>query len=234
MSFPAEFRADSPRRRPGPLAALALVATALLAGCASQSTKVTSQWAPDVTHDKTYTRVLVIGVTPNYNQRCAFEWSLASEIKSDKVKVLASCDALTSKIELTRENVEKLVRERQIDAVVATTLVAYGFGIKEGGERDDRGSGAYKATGSGWGYWGGGSYYGAWGVPVVYGDFVTSPSITTLQGEISILTRVFDGRDAKPVYVVETHAKNLENRDEALIALTPPIATRLRADGLIR
>jgi hypothetical protein len=208
-----------------------LVAFALLAGCAGSTSNTRGEWAPGAARERTFSRVMVVGVSPNYNQRCAFEWSLADKIRSEATQVIASCDAMGPKVELTRENIERIVKERQVDAVLATSLLATGYGVKEGGERDTRGSGAYKAVGSGWDY---GGYYGAYGVPVIYGEFVTAPPVTSLEGEVTIVTRLFDTRDAQPVYLVESRASGLQNRQEALLAITPPIAQKLRAEGLIR
>ncbi len=48
------------------------------------------------------------------------------------------------------------------------------------------------------------------------------------------MTSVYETRGATMVYSVETKAKNLESREQALVDITPAIAERLRRDGLVR
>jgi hypothetical protein len=215
-------------RRPLAVAG-AVLCTLLAGGCASQ-VKLTGAWADGAPRDRAFGRVLVVGVSPDYNQRCAFEWSLAQEVRSDGVAVLASCDAMSSQVELTRQNVERVIRERQIDAVLATTLVDANTKVEEGGTRDTRGHVVYKAVGTGWET----GYYGLYGVPVVYGELATAPSLLTLQGEVAVRTRVFDTAGPALVYTVETRAAGLEGREQGLMKLTPPIAEKLRRDGVLR
>lgn len=178
-----------------------------------------------------FSRVLIIGVTPNFNQRCFFEYALASQIVNEKVTAIASCDAMGSKMEITRENVEKVVAERRADAVIATRLVAAGMATEDGGSRDTRGSGQYKATDFGYEnfYYGG---WGAYGVPVTYGEFVSSPSITTLKGEVRVLTQVYSAADAALVFTGETVSKDLES-GSALARMAEPIAKKLRREKII-
>lgn len=180
---------------------------------------------------KPYTRVLVVGITPNFDQRCAFEYALGSQIAGGGVTAIVSCDAMGSKTPLTRENLEKLAAERHADAVVATRLVASGLKTEEGGSRDTRGSASYKATDAGYAN----VYYGGWaayGVPVTYGEFQASASITTLKGEVRVLTQVYSTADASLVYSTETTAKNLES-GSAVVRIAEPIAKRLRREKIV-
>jgi hypothetical protein len=214
-------------------ARLVLVAGAAgLVACVSHP-KVSGTWQDGAAHNRSYAAILVVGVSPDLKQRCAFERVLAKRLRSEKTLVAASCDAMQQKEPLTRENIEATVRELGADAVVATILVARRSDAKDGGSRDTRGGAYYKATDSGWatGY---DSLYGAYGVPVIYADFTTSPSITTIKSSVQIQTRVFETKGATIVYKVDTSAKNLESRDEALATITAPIAEQLRRDGLIK
>ena len=72
---------------------LLLVGALSLVGCGSQPTAAGAQPA-GAPRDQTFTRVLVVGVTPHVNQRCAFEFFLASQIKSESTKGVRSCDAV--------------------------------------------------------------------------------------------------------------------------------------------
>jgi hypothetical protein len=181
---------------------------------------------------KPFHRVLVIGITPNFDQRCLFEYALGSQLASEQVTAVVSCDAMGSQLELNRTNVEKIARERRVDAVIATRLVASKLGTEEGGGRDTRGSAQYKATGAGFEnvYYGGG--WTAYGVPVTYGEFQSSDSITTLKGEVRLLTQVYSTADASLVHSVETKSKNLES-GSALARIAEPIAKKLRRDKVV-
>jgi len=206
-----------------------LFSAAAFAGCAQQ-VRVNGSWQDDVARDQAYTRVLVVGVSPDYNQRCAFETFLALQIRSESTTVITSCRAMSSKDPLTLENIERVIAEHQVDAVLATSLVASKIGAQEGGSSETRGDSYYKAVGID--YWSG--YYGAYGMPVVYGEFQTAPPITTVTGEVEILTKVFETRGATLVYELNTKARDLESRESGLAIITGPIAERLRKDGLVR
>ena len=222
VSLPARHRS---------FASTALLAVATLAGCAGQSVISDGLWREGVERNQAFTRVLVVGVSPNINQRCAFEQDLADSLRSATVAARASCNELgAAKEPLTREGIEAAVASFGADAVLATRLVDASMGLNEGGTRESRGDAYYKPIGYGYdmGYW------GAYGVPVVYGQFQTAPSVITLQGTAQITTTLFETRSATPVYTIETRATNLESREQALAEIVPTISQRLRQDGLIR
>jgi len=208
---------------------LMLLAAAWLTGCASQPS-VSSAWQGGASSGQTFSKVLIVGVSPDINQRCAFEHFLASRIMSASVKAIASCDVVKAKNPLTRESIDEAVASQQADAVVATTLVSVDWGTKEGAGRDDRGGGMYKATDAGYST----GYYGVYGVPVVYGEFQTASSITTVKGTAHVTTKVWETKGPTHIYTMETTVGNLESRDTALAAIADPIAERLRRDGLVR
>lgn len=208
---------------------LLVLGVASLSGCASQPS-VSSAWQEGVPHGQSFSRVLIVGVSPDINQRCGFEHFLASRIMSASVKAIASCDVVKAKNPLTRESIEEAVASQQADAVVATTLVSMDWGTKEGAGRDDRGGGMYKATDAGYAT----GYYGVYGVPVVYGEFQTASSITTVKGTARVTTKVWETKGPTHIYTMDLTVGNLESRDTGLAAITSPIAERLRRDGLIR
>jgi len=72
-------------------------------------------------------------------------------------------------------------------------------------------------------------------VPVYYGEFRTAPPLTNIEGDVDILTRLYETKNATAVYQMETKAKDLiESRAAGLAEITGPIAERLRRDGLVR
>jgi hypothetical protein len=208
-----------------------VLALAGLSGCV-QAPTVQGEWQAGATRREPFSRVLVVGVTHNLKNRCAFERYLAGRIQSESTQAWASCDSMDkdAREPLTRESIDAAVATRKADAVVATVLVAQDMEAVKGGGRDTRGTAGYKATDAGW--WDG--YYGAYGVPVIYGEFKSTSEITTLQADVTVASRVFETEGARVVYTLETRARRLESRDEGLSSLTGPIADQLRRDGLIR
>src|SRR5262245_27509329 len=85
--FPGESRRPSQRS----LAVAALIlAIAGLAGC-TQPIRATGTWNEGATRPQTFRKLLVVGVSPDYNQRCNFEWVLATKMRSETVEAITSC-----------------------------------------------------------------------------------------------------------------------------------------------
>ena len=226
-SMPTSRVAPSPTALLGPV--LALLAAACLIGC-SRQVVVDGTFGEGVPRGGGFANILVVGVSPDVNGRCAFEQALAADLRSKNVKATMSCSVMSTKEPLTRESVERAVATLGADAVLATSLIASSAAVEEGGSADARGGGYYKATGFGYetGYW------GAYGVPVVYGEFQTAPSVFSIRGTAELHTRVFETRDATLIYSLDTKAKNFDSREMAIARITPAIAERLLKDGLVR
>ncbi len=215
-------------RLPAFYTALVLLLAVSLAACSA--IKVDAAWSESVVGDPHFSNLLVVGVSPDRNVRCAFEQALADNLRSATVKATASCNVMAADAKLSREAVEAVVKSTGVDAVIATSLVAVKGGAKEGGTRDERGGGYYKPVAYGFDY----GYFGAYGVPVVYGEFETFPSVLSVSGAIDLATNVYETNGGEKIYGMTTRAKNLESRGMALALITPRIAERLRDDGLVR
>jgi hypothetical protein len=167
---------------------------------------------------------LVVGISPDVNQRCPFERALASKLRSENTVAFVSCDVMPLGTELTRESIEAAVAEQNADAVLATSLISKSWEVKEGGTNDTRGAAYYKPTDS---------YYGVYGT-VVAADFRTEAPITTVQGEAHVTSKLYETRGATVVYTLDTKVRDIESRGEGVAAVTAPIGKKLRKDGLIR
>ena len=221
LSFPAESRRPSQRS----LAVAALIlTTAGLAGC-TQSIRATGNWAEGATRSQTFRKLLVVGVSPDYNQRCNFEWVLATKIRSANVEAITSCSLMKADVQLSRESIEPVVRSVGADGVVATRLVTSAGSLKEGGSGDTRGSALYKASDSGYGYY---------GMPVVYGDFEQTRPIIDLENTFEVTTQVYETRGASQVYSLKTKGKSRDAINIVREDISSAIAERLRQDGLIQ
>ena len=221
---------DRPAGRVAICALLCLFMAVLSAGSAQARSTVKGTWQEGATRNQAFTRVLVVGVSPNVNQRCAFEFFMASQLQSESVQVIRSCDAVKQKNPLTLESIEQAVVAASADAVLATKLVAREVTAKDGGSRDTRGTAAYKATDSGYAT----GYYGVYGVPVIYGEFETLPSFTIAQGKAEVSSSFYRTSDKTLLYTLDTTATKLESSDAALHDFAAAIADKLRREGLTR
>jgi hypothetical protein len=201
-----------------------LLAIACLAGCAHPF-RVTGSWNEGATRPQTFKKLLVVGVSPDYRQRCNFEAALAGMLRSDTVTAIASCSAMTPEEHLSRESIERIVASAGVDGVLATRLVTASASVQEGGSQDTRGSGMYKATGVGYGYY---------GMPVIYGEFAAQSSIFSLEHQFELATQLYETRGSSLVYSLKTTAKTQESSDLVLVEVSAGIAARLRQDGLVQ
>ncbi len=219
------------------LVALTVAGTTGLAACAGRVV-ADGAWQKDAVRGQAYQRILVVGLSPDYNARCAFEWSMVGVLKSEHTDAMPSCSRLKSDDQLSRENIVRVVTDTGADAVLTTILVEKTYETQDGGSRDTRGTAGYKATGSELGTaYGYGPYsYGAYGVPVtvIYGQFVTTAPLTSLSSNVAVTSMLYEAKAGSAVYSVAVKAGDLHGRDSALATITPTIAGKLRQDGLIR
>lgn len=213
-----QYRAEWPAFFP----ALLLAAVASLAVFPSHASD--GAWSDGVSHDQSFSRVLVVGISPDFNVRCSFERALASKIKSANTVAIVSCSAIPANTELTRESVEAAVAANNADAVLTTSLISREWDAKQGGHRDSQGAALYKPIDS---------YYGYYGT-VVAAEFYTAKPITTVEGAAHVTTKLYETRGATVVYTLDTKVKKIESRAEGIAAITDPIVQKLRKERLIR
>jgi hypothetical protein len=202
-----------------------------LASCAPQA-RVVGSWSDGVSRDQSFSRIMVVGISPDVNLRCDFEHFMVTQLRYAGASATTSCSLMSTKDDLSRETIEPAVAEYKADAVLTTVLVQSMVETKEGGDSDTRGGLYLKRTGSGFeNYYTGG--YGYYGVPVVYGEVREAAVINTVEGKVSILSMLYATSDATLVYQMTTTAHDLYSRDSGLSTVTPPIAKRLQKAGLI-
>jgi hypothetical protein len=216
--------------RPFTRAAL-LVATGLLAAC-TRGVEIESTWLDEVPRNQSFSNVLVVGVTPNFNLRCRFERAMAASLRSASVKATASCAEMSMTDPLTREGITPVVVALGADSVLTTELVDGTAKLVEGGTDEARGEAYAKATGYGYAY--GYGHYGSYGLPVTYVEFTAEDPTFTLQRTVLIASYVYETRNASRVYALQTTARDKQSREEVLDVVTFGVAERLRRDGLMR
>jgi len=209
--------------------AFALLALACAAGCAGTSGS-TSTWASGAPRDKTYSRVLVVGVSASEDNRCMFENFLADELTGPSTQVIQSCNQATPVTPPTQESVARMVAATGADAVLATRLVGSQAAVQNDGSRDDRGGYYFKTEGTA-------NAVGPWGfydLPVVYGQYENQPSLSVLEGKFTVSSKFYSTQDAMLVCTISTTIKDSDTSDNAIASVAEAIADRLRSDGLVK
>lgn len=218
------MRTNARHRQLPVIQTLLLLGGTAVTALASAGASVKGEWADNASRKQTFSRILVVGISPDVDRRCPFERNLASRLKSESTVAMASCDVVAEKNPLTRESIEAAVMAQNADAVITTSLIAKAWDVKEGNGYDTRGSAQYKATDA---------YYGYYGT-VVAADFQTSAPLTVLNGSAHITSKLYETHGAGVVYTVDTTVKNVSSTEAGLIEITLPIGKRLRKEGLIR
>lgn len=209
--------------RPSLVPALLVFGLAWLAALPGHA-QVKGFWSDDVARGQSFARVLVVGISPDLNQRCNFERALAAKLRSENTVALVSCNLMPLNAELTRESIEAAVAANDADAVLTTSLISKTWDVKQGATRDSTGAAYYHATDS---------FYGVYGT-VVAGDFRTAGPLTTIEGAAQVTSKLYETREAKVVYALETKVRKIESRDEGIAAIVEPMVKKLRREGLIR
>ena len=215
-------RPSATRHAPPRLLA-AILALAGLTACTG-NVAVDGQWTEGVARQGSFGNFLVVGISTDYNQRCAFEYALVSSLRDEAISASTSCSVISKDEPLSRESVVKAAQKTGADAVLATHIVEFDGKAKEGASADARGGLTYKAT----------DIEQYFATTVVTAKMVTAPSVFTISGTVRLSTRLFETKGATLVYAMDTRAKELESRGSGLAEIAPAIVRRLRSDGLLR
>ena len=203
---------------------LLILSVAWLAGCAG-SASVKGAWQGSAPHPS-FSRVLIVGVSTNFDQRCAFEFAMASWFSGSATQPIVSCNSMMPKDPLTRANIERVVAAQHADAVLTSAVVTLQVGAQPGYTIP-----YYQVIGQGYVT----GPLGEYGVPVAFVQLESTTSMPTITGDIHILTKLFDTQDATLVYSLDMQAKSddLQSTSTAIENITGLIATQLRRDGVI-
>ena len=103
-----------------------VLAAALLAvvavGCAT-GPKVVSAWRDPAYAGPAFKKVAVVGLTQNESTQRVFESAFAMKLREQGVAALASFEVKPAHEKLPREEVERLVKENGIDAIITARVV---------------------------------------------------------------------------------------------------------------
>ena len=132
---------------------------------------------------------------------------MVRDLRTQGIQADASCSSMNKDEPLSRAAIERIVATDHADGVLATSLVSANWRTQKGGTYDTRSSGQYKYVASGYDT----GFYGVYGIPVDYYQFKTQPSITNARGQVHVLTKLYDTRDAKLVYTIDTKVRDIES-----------------------
>jgi hypothetical protein len=210
--------------------ALLVLCAAWLSGCAGSSSE-NSAWQASAPRHPQFSRILIVGISADFTQRCSFEFSLASQFSGSSTQPIVSCNTMMPKDPLTRANIESVAKTQNADAVLTSAVVSMQLSSHQGNTRDTRATPYYQVTGTGYVT----GALGAYGVPVAFVQLETTPSIPIITGDVHILTKLFDVKDATLVYTTDTIAKSddMQSSSASIETITGLIGDRLRRDGVI-
>ncbi len=203
---------------------LLILSVAWLCGCAG-SASVKGAWQGPSPHPS-FSRVLIVGVSTDFDQRCAFEFSMASWFSGSSTVPIVSCNWMMPKDPLTRANIDRVVAAQHADAVLTSAVVTVQVDAQAGYTIP-----YYQVTGLGYVT----GPMGEYGVPVAFVQLESTTSMPTVTGDIHIVTKLFDTQDATLVYTLDMQAKSndLQSTSTAIENITGLIAGRLRRDGVV-
>jgi hypothetical protein len=173
-----------------------------------------------------FSRILIVGISSDYNQRCAFEFSMSYQFSSPSPQAIVSCNSMTQTDPLTRANIDRVAAAVHADAVLTSAVVSVQMSEQKG-ERVPY----YQVVGQGYVT----GPLGAYGVPVAFVQLESAKTLPTVTGDIHLATKLFDVRDATLVYSLDTQAKDnaLQSTSTTMDSLTGQIADRLHRDGVL-
>jgi hypothetical protein len=204
--------------------ALLLLGVAWLSGCAGGGS-VRSAWQTPAPHPS-FSRILIVGVSTNFNQRCDFEFAMSSQFSGSPPHPIVSCNSMTPTEQLTRANIERAVAAVHADAVLTTAVVSV-----QTSEQKSEPIPYYQIVGQGYVT----GPLGAYGVPVAFVQLESTTPLPTVTGDVHLITKLFDTKDATLLYSLDTQAKGnaLQSTESTMDDLTGQIGDRLRRDGVI-
>jgi hypothetical protein len=203
---------------------LLLLSVTWLSGCVGGGS-ASSAWQTAAPHPP-FSRILIVGVSTDFNQRCDFEFAMSSQFSGNPPHPIVSCNSMTPTEQLTRANIERAVASVHADAVLTTAVVSV-----QTSEQKGEPTPYYQIVGQGYVT----GPLGAYGIPVAFVQLETTTPLPTVSGDIHLITKLFDAKDATLLYSLDTQAKDnaLQSTESTMDDLTGQIGNRLRRDGVI-
>lgn len=202
----------------GGLAALLFASLLLLSACGT--TKVVDTWQSDTIEPEVPEKVAVLVAWPDQLQRLVIERDVVAQLREEGVNAVESAELPGMRGELTRENVEKSIRNANADALIVVFII--GGGASAGYERAD--------------YWVDyvGTGVGGWYSPYFYDVYTVreGPGWEDRTTELMLETTYVDVRRIERVWSMVTESKDLEYQDVAARVTDRIVSQMKRADQI--
>ena len=196
-------------------------AAALVAACVTPiaQTSVDRVAKAKAVPNAPYSRVMVVGIAAQGTRGREFEEQLAKELGNKKTYVFGYRRA-ASRADVRQEVIEELLQAQQADAVIFVAARFTSVSAEERGERVD-----VESEIRGGGLTGFFRY-----------DYMqyTKPPESTIRMELQFVTDLFDVKDDRRVYTLESTTGSAESSSEIIMSEAAGIATRLRKDKMVR
>lgn len=166
-----------------------------------------------------YARVLVVGIAAQGTRGREFEEELAKELNNKRTYAFGYRRA-ASRADVKKEVIEELLNAQQADAVIFVAARLTSVSTEKLDERVD-----VEAQVRGGGLAGFFRYD--------YED-LTKPPDSTMRMKLQFVTNVFDVKDDRRVYTLESTTGSAESTSEVIMSESAEIASRLRKDKMVR
>lgn len=180
-----------------------LLAAAALTLAACGTTKVVDTWQSDVIEPEAPEKVAVLVAWPDDLQRLVIERDVVAKLRDAGANAVESAELPGMRGDLSRENVEKSLRNANADGLIVVFII--GGGASAGYERAD--------------YWlqNVGTGVGGWYSPYFYDVYTVreGPGWTDRTTELMLETVYVDVRRIQRVWSMVTQSEDIEYQDVA-------------------
>jgi len=166
-----------------------------------------------------YSKVLIVGIAAQGTRGREFEEQLAKELGNKRTYVFGYRRA-ASRADVKQEVIEELLLAQQADAVIFVAARLTSVNTEKRGERVDVESQVR-----------GGGLAGFFRYD--YEEYLKPPD-STMRMKLQFVTDVFDAKDDRRVYTLESTTGSAESTSEVIMSEAAEIAARLRKDRLVR
>jgi len=166
-----------------------------------------------------FSKVMVVGIATQGTRGREFQEELAKELGNKKTYAFGYRRA-ASRADVRQEVIEELLQSHEADAVIFVAARFTGVSTEERGERIDVGSDVR-----------GGGLAGFFRYD--YMEYVRPPE-STMRMKLQFVTDLFDVKDDRRVYTLESTTGYAESTSEIIMSEAAGIASRLRKDKMVR
>lgn len=189
------------------------------AGCSSTGTQLSATWtSPDYAKLENVDEVLVVAVSQTEVRRRIFEDSLVSKLQAEGISAYPSSQFHESVEQMDQEEVEALIKERGIEAVIVTRVLD--INRQEVVVPPSTTYTGYPSYGM--------PYYGSWYGYYSYGySAINTPGYTYEEVTVSLETNLYDTANGKLIWSGQSDSFNAESTQDVIGPTTDIIVDEL-------